>query len=58
MNGRLAKKVRKQVNKKVRYDLTEVVKVLSEAKLHERIGYALRIVFKYKLGERLKIKHG
>ncbi len=53
MNGSLSKKLRKTVNKKFKYDLAEVARILSEASLRKRIKYAFRIVFKYKIGERL-----
>jgi len=46
MNNRLAKKIRKTVNYKVRTDLEKLVETLSKDKLSLRIKYALKILFK------------
>ncbi len=56
MNGRLARNIRKTVNKQVRQDINDVFKNIAEENVFRRIGYAIKIIFKYKLGEPLKIK--
>ena len=58
MNGRASKKTRKVVNKKVRYDLTEVAKQICEASWYTRVVYAFKIIFKFRIGESLKVKRG
>jgi hypothetical protein len=46
MNNKLAKKIRKTVNYKVRTDHEKLVETLSKDKLSLRIKYALKILFK------------
>lgn len=49
MNGRAAKKLRKSVNKKIRYDIDSTLRDLCNASLKYRIVIAFRIMFKYKV---------
>lgn len=56
MNGRMAKKVRKEVNRAVKYNAKEVLQTIVSENLFTRIKYAFKLVFKYKLGERLNGK--
>lgn len=65
MNGKLAKKIRKEVNQKVRQDVNDVFKIIAAENILRRIGYAFKIIFKYNLpdgrqdlGEALEVKHG
>ena len=56
MKGSLAKKIRKAVNKKTRLDKDEIFKTIAGENLLVRIGYGLKIIFKYKLDKPLEIK--
>lgn len=47
MNGKLSKKVRKQINRKVRTDMEDLARTLSEARIWWRFVYAIRIVFNW-----------
>ncbi|HEX2866532.1 MAG TPA: hypothetical protein VHO03_05800 [Ignavibacteriales bacterium] len=47
MNDKLAKKIRKQINRKVRTDMEDLARTLSDARLYWRIVYAFRIVFRW-----------
>ncbi len=60
MSERLNKRIRKAINKKVKYDLTEVAKAICQENFFRRVGYAMRIIFKYKIGTALKpeVKRG
>lgn len=58
MNNKLAKKIRKEVNKKTRFDFKEFFENIAEENLFARIKYAIKIVFKYKLGEPVELSNG
>jgi hypothetical protein len=58
LNNKLSKKIRKEVNKKTRFDFEELFKNIAEESLLARIKYALKIIFKYKPGEPLEINNG
>lgn len=58
MNQKLAKKIRKEVNSKIRQDVHDIFKIIGDENIIRRIGYALKIILKYKLGEPLKVKNG
>lgn len=58
MNNKLSKKIRKEVNKKTRFDFKEFFEMMKDEPLLIRVRYALKIVFKYKLGEPLEVKNG
>jgi hypothetical protein len=53
MNGGAAKKLKRYANKKIKYDIGNVLNDLCKAGLLRRINFALRIIFKYKV---MKIK--
>lgn len=56
MSRRLDKKIRRAVNRKTRLDKDEIFKTIAEENLLVRIGYGLKIIFKYKLDKPLEIK--
>lgn len=56
MNQKLSKKIRKEVNKQIRLDKDEIFRTIGEENLIIRIRYAIKIIFKYKLGEPLEVK--
>lgn len=58
MNNKLSKKIRKEVNKKTRFDFKEFFEMMKDESLSARIGYAFKILFKYKLGEPLEVNNG
>ncbi|MCZ7608904.1 MAG: hypothetical protein M5U17_01950 [Ignavibacterium sp.] len=58
MNNKLSKKIRKEVNKKTRFDFKEFFENIAEENLSARIKYALKIVFKCKLGEPVGLING
>ena len=47
MSGRIDKKIRKQMNKKIRLGLEDLARSLSEVSLYWRLVFAFRIIFKY-----------
>lgn len=47
MNGKLSKKVRKQVNRKIRTDMEDLARTLSAARFWWRVIYAIRIIFNW-----------
>jgi len=53
MNNRYAKKLRKEVNRQVKTEAVDVLNEIKDEKLITRIKYAFKIIFKYKLGEKL-----
>ena len=53
MNGRMVKKIRKEVNSKIKTDAIEVLETIREEKFLTRVKYAFKLIFKFKLGERL-----
>ena len=54
MNGRMAKKIHKEINAAVKTNAKEVMQSICEEKIITRIRYAIKIIFKYKIGEGLK----
>lgn len=46
MNGKLNKKIRKEVNQKIRVDFEGLVSALNKAPFHIRLLYAFTIIFK------------
>ena len=58
MNNKLSKKIRKEVNIKTRFDFKEFFEMMNDETLFARFGYALKIIFKYKLGEPLEVSNG
>lgn len=54
MNGKLAKKIRKAVNKKINYDYDSLAKTLFKESWWWRLKYAWRIIWKKDL--QIKIK--
>lgn len=56
MNGRISKKIHRSINKKVRTDMEDLAKTLSEANLYWRIIYAIRIIFKWNPKVKFKAK--
>lgn len=56
MNNKLSKKIRKEVNKKTRLDKDQIFEAIGSENIFMRIGYAFKIIFKYKLGKPLEIK--
>ncbi len=55
MNGRYAKKIRKEINSRIKCEALDVLKSIQDEKLYTRIKYAMKIIFKYKLGEKLGV---
>ena len=53
MRGTMVKKIRKEVNSQVRTEAYEVLNSIHQEKLFTRIKYAFKLIFKFKLGERL-----
>ncbi len=53
MNGKQVKKIRKVVNKQVKTNAREVLEAIKDEKFFRRIGIAFRIIFKFRLGEKL-----
>ena len=47
MNGKLSKKIRKSINRKIVADMEDLARTLSEANLYWRMIYAFRIIFRY-----------
>jgi hypothetical protein len=47
MNNKLSKKIRKSINKKVRSDMEDLARTLSEAQLWWRVIYAVRIILRW-----------
>lgn len=58
MNNKLSKKIRKEVNKKTRFDFKEFFEMMEDESLLARFGYAIKIIFKYKLGKPLEVNNG
>lgn len=55
MNGRMTKKVKKIMNKKLRYDLNSLLSVIAKEKFRYRLLVALKIIFK-RTSIRIKIR--
>lgn len=53
MSGRYQKKIRRVVNNKIKTNAKEILEEVQKENIFSRIGIALKIIFKYKLGERL-----
>lgn len=49
MNQKISKKIRKEVNRKVRSDFEELLLTLNNERLLWRIVIAVRIIFKWRL---------
>lgn len=58
MNNKMAKKIRKEVNKKTRFDFKEFFENIADESLLARIKYSVKIIFKYKLGEPVELSNG
>ena len=61
MNNRITKKVKKIMNKKLRYDLNSLLSVLAKEKLRYRLVVAFKIIFKInttKIKISNEVKHG
>lgn len=54
MSERLEKKIRRGLKAHIKCTALEALNAICEEKLFTRLKYALKLIFKYKLGERLK----
>jgi hypothetical protein len=57
MNGKLSKKVRKEVNAQLIRDYQEIYQVLIKENIWKRIEYAWKILTKNKKGIKFEMRH-
>jgi len=56
MSSKYDKKIRRAIKKKIRFDLNGIIENIKEDSFLTRVGYAIRIIFKWRLGETISIQ--